>query len=191
MPVEKVKEVYQPGYTDMYKFDEEFNDAFLNENTGRFLGVWWNGCKNHLGSYIKAYLMQTVGYWHYGETNSVCTQGITANTLGVEQIDVISNGFGFSSEPVMEKLVLAGRKAPVICILGSMAMQIFMVLLLIIQYLRRKNGRFILWLLPLVLLWGTIMIATPAFCLLRYMYPLFLLWPFFLATFFEAEENIQ
>lgn len=191
MPVEKVKEVYQPGYTDMYKFDEEFNDAFLNENTGRFLRVWWNGCKNHLGSYIKAYLMQTVGYWHYGETNSVCTQGITENTLGVEQIDVISNGFGFSLEPVMEKLVLAGRKAPVICVLGSMAMQIFMVLLLIIQYLRRKNGRFILWLLPLVLLWGTIMIATPAFCLLRYMYPLFLLWPFFLAEFFEAEENRQ
>ena len=32
MPLEKVKEVYEPGYTDPYKFDEEFNDHFLNKN---------------------------------------------------------------------------------------------------------------------------------------------------------------
>lgn len=185
MPVEKVKEVYQPGYTDPYKFDEAFNDDFLNDNVGKFMGVWWNGCKSHFGSYVKAYLMQTVGYWHYGETNSVCTQGCTENKLGVEQIDVIQNITGISLEPVFEKLILAGRKAPVVCILGSMAMQIFMVFLLIIQYVRRKNVRQAVWLIPLIILWGTIMIATPAFCLLRYLFPLFLLWPFFIAEFFR------
>lgn len=185
MPIEKVKEVYQPGYTDPYKFDEEFNDKFLNDNVGKFLGVWWNGCKSHFGSYVEAYLMQTVGYWHYGETNSVCTQGCTENELGVEQIDLIQNITGISLEPILEKLVLAGRKAPVVCMLGSMAMQIFMVFLLIIQYVRRKCARRFIWLIPLVILWGTIMIATPAFCLLRYLFPIFLLWPFLLAEFFK------
>ncbi len=186
MPVEKVKEVYQPGYTDPYKFDEAFNDEFLNDNVGKFLGVWWNGCKSHFGSYVKAYLMQTVGYWHYGETNSVCTQGCTENELGVEQIDVIKSITGISLESVFEKLVLAGRKAPVVCMLGSMAMQIFMVFLLILQYVRRKCARQAVWLIPLVILWGTIMIATPAFCLLRYLFPIFLLWPFLIAEFFKS-----
>lgn len=189
MPVLKVKEVYQPGYTDPYKFDEEFNDDFLNAHVGEFMGVWWNGCKSHFGSYVKAYLMQTVGYWHYGETNSVCTQGCTENELGVEQIDVIEKVTGISLEPIFEKLVLAGRKAPVICMLGSMAMQILMVFLLMLQYVRRKNAALAVWLIPLVILWGTIMVATPAFCLLRYLFPIFLLWPFMIGEFLK--ENIK
>ncbi len=188
MPVEKVKEVFVPGYTDPYKFDEEFDDAFLNENIGEFLTVWSHGLTRFLPEYIEAYLHQTAGYWHYGETNSVCTQGITENTLGVEQIDVIDNVTGFSLEPIFEKLVLAGRKAPIVCILGSMAMQMFMVLLLILQYVRSKNAKQSIYLIPLVILWGTIMVATPAFCLLRYLFPVFLLWPFMVAEFFAADE---
>ena len=183
MPTQKVKEVYQPGYTDPYKFDEEFNDEFLNENVGEFLKVWSHGLTKFLPEYIEAYLHQTAGYWHYGETNSVCTQGITENTLGVEQIDVIDNLTGFSLEPIFEKLVLAGRKAPIACVLASMAMQMFMVLLLILQYVRAGKAKQSIWLIPLVILWGTIMVATPAFCLLRYLFPVFLLWPFMIAEF--------
>ncbi len=186
MPVEKVKEVYVPGYTDPYKFDEKFDDAFLNDNVGEFLKVWSHGLVQFLPEYVEAYLHQTAGYWHYGETNSVCTQGITENTLGIEQIDVIGNLTGVSFEPIFEKLVLAGRKAPIICILGSMAMQMFMVLLLILQYVRGKNAMQCIYLIPLVILWGTIMVATPAFCLLRYLFPVFLLWPFMIAEFFAA-----
>ncbi len=189
MPAEKVKEVYQPGYTDPYKFDEDFNDTFLNDNVGAFLNVWWNGCKEHFGSYVKAYLMQTVGYWHYGETNSVCTQGISENTLGVEQVDVIQQLTGISLEPVFEKLVLAGRKAPLVCMLGSMAMQMLAVFLLTIQYGRGKKAVMMVWLMPLMLLWITIMIATPAFCLLRYLFPVFLLWPVLIADFFAADVS--
>lgn len=189
MPVEKVKEVYTAGLTDPYKFDEEFDDTFLNENKGQFIKVWWNGCRSHFGSYVKAYLMQTCGYWHYGETNTVCTQGCTANELGVEQIDVIEKITGLSLEPVFEKAVLAGRKAPVICMLGSMALQIGMVFLLILQYFRRKKAGQALWLLPLVILWGTLLIATPAFCLLRYLYIVFLLWPFLIAEFLSVKQE--
>lgn len=185
MPIQKVKEVYQPGYTDMYKFDEEFNDDFLNDNVGRFLTVWWHGCTQYFGEYVEAYLHQTVGYWHYGVTNSVCTQGITENTLGVDRIDVIENLSGFSLEPIFEKLVLAGRKAPVICMLASMAMEVLMVFILIARYIRSGRGKLAVWLIPLVVLWGTIMVATPAFCLFRYLFPLFLLWPFMIAEFFE------
>ena len=191
MPIERVKEVYQPGYTDPYKFDEAFNDAFLNENVGRFLEVWWNGCREHFGSYVKAYLMQTVGYWHYGETNSVCTQGIAENTLGIERVDVIRSLTGVSFESVFEKLVLAGRKAPLVCMLGSMAMQMLASFLLAVQYMRRKETVMLVWLVPLILLWGTIMIATPAFCLLRYLFPLFLLWPVFMAEFFGARASLK
>ena len=188
MPVEKVKEVYEPGYTDPYKFDEEFDDDFLNENVGEFLSVWSHGLTKFLPEYIEAYLHQTAGYWHYGATNSICMQGITENTLSVEQTDVIGKLTGISTEPLFEKMILAGRKAPVVCVLGSMAMQMFMVLLLILQYVRAGKAKQGIYLIPLVILWGTIMVATPAFCLLRYLFPVFMLWPFMIAEFMTAGE---
>lgn len=188
MPVSRVKEVYQPGFTDPYKFDEQFDDEFFNANTGEFLKVWAHGLIPYFPEYVEAYLHQTQGYWYYGTTNSVVTQGCTENDLGVEQIDVINTISGFSLEPVFEKAVLAGRKAPVICILGSMAMQMLMVLLLAIQYFRRKKAQKAIWLLPLLLLWATLMVATPAFCLLRYLFFVFLLWPYLIAEFFATQE---
>lgn len=186
MPVDRVKEVYTPGFTDPYKFDEQFNDTFLNENAGQFLTVWSHGLTQYFGEYVEAYLHQTAGYWHYGESNSVCTQGISKNNLEIEQIDIIENVIGISLEPIFEKLVLAGRKAPILCVLSSMAMQMFMIMILYLQYLRSKNGKQALWLLPLALLWATIMVATPAYCLLRYLFPLFLLWPFMIAEFLKC-----
>ena len=189
MPQEKVKEVYQPGFTDPYKFDEEFDDAFLNDNVGEFMKVWSHGLVPYFGEYVKAYLHQTLGYWYYGATNTVCTQGCTENTLGVAQTDVIDNLTGISLEPIFEKAVLAGRKVPIVCMLGSMALQMWMVFILIIQYVREGRGRQGVCLLPLVILWGTLLIATPAFCLLRYLYPVFLLWPFMIAEFFAGKEK--
>ena len=162
--------------------------SLQNDNVPEFLKVWSHGLVQFLPEYIEAYLHQTAGYWHYGQTNSVCTQGITENTLGVEQIDVVDNLTGISLEPIFEKLVLAGRKAPVICILASMAMQMFMILLLILQYVRSKKAGQGIYLIPLVILWGTIMVATPAFCLLRYLFPVFMLWPFMIAEFFAEKE---
>ena len=188
MPAERVKEVFQPGFTDPYKFDEQFNDEFFNENTREFLKVWSHGLVPYFGEYVEAYLHQTLGYWYYGATNTVATQGCTENDLGVAQIDVIKNISGFSLEPIFEKAILAGRKAPVVCILGSMAMQMFMVVLLVLQYFRSGTGNKALWLLPLILLWGTLMVATPAFCLLRYLFVVFLLWPFMIAEFLAPQE---
>lgn len=189
MPVEKVKEVYEPGYTDPYKFDEEFNDDFLNDNVGEFLKVWSHGLVPYFGEYVVAYLHQTLGYWHFGATNSISTQGCTDNIWGIAQIDVIENTVGISLEPVFEKAILAGRKAPILCVLGSMAMQMWMVCLLILQYVRSGRKANAIWLIPLVILWGTIMVATPAFCLLRYLYTIFLLWPFMVAEFFARKEE--
>jgi len=70
-----------------------------------------------------------------------------------------------------------------------MALQMWMVFILVIQYVREGRGRQGIYLLPLVILWGTLLIATPAFCLLRYLYPVFLLWPFMIAEFFAGKEK--
>ena len=179
MPVSRVKEVYDLGYTDEYKFDASFDDEFFNAHSGEFMGVWLRMLPEYFPEYVMSYLGQTLGYWHYGETNTLCTQGVWEdNTVAVERIDVLDELLGFSLYSVIEKLMLGVRKAPLLNILTSMAMQFMALLLLGGLYIRKRNYSRLVVILPLLVLWVSIMIATPAFCLFRYTYPLFMLWPF-------------
>ena len=191
MPYERVREIYDLGYVDPYKFDASFDDAYFNEHSSDFLKIWAKLLPHYLGDYVKAYLAQTAGYWHYGETNTVATQGVWEdNTVGVERIDLIQRMTGVSLYGIIEKLMLGMRKAPLLCILSSMAMQFYAVILTLVC-LRRRTVRRVgvdasgvgcksvaIGFTPLILLWVSIMIATPAFCLFRYMFAFFILWPY-------------
>lgn len=190
MNFDKVKKVYTLGYTDPYKFDEEFDDVFFNDNKAEFISVWAHMLPTHFGDYVKAYLAQTIGYWHYGESTTLCTQGIWAdNEIGVNRIDVIGDITGVSLYGVIEKLMLVSRKAPVLCILTSMAMQLYMLIVVLAMKLRRKrNVNYILPFVPLIMLWISVMLAAPASCLFRYMYPLFVLWPILCMSLFREYE---
>lgn len=190
MPLARVREEYELGYTDPYKFSEYFDDGYFNEHKKEFMGIWLRLLPDFFPDYAVAYLAQTAGYWHYGETNTVATQGVWEdNTIGVDRVDVIDNVTGVSLYTVIEKLMLGMRKAPVLCILSSMAMQFYacLVLMSILARRRRSNRESAhirqetvsaqLAATPLIFLWISIMIATPAFCLFRYTYPFFMLWP--------------
>ena len=178
MPISRVKEVYDLGYTDEYKFDAYFDDGFFNDHSKEFMGVWLRMLPNYFPEYVMSYLGQTLGYWHYGESNTLCTQGVWEdNNVSIERMDVIDRTLGFSLYTLIEKLMLGVRKAPLLNILTSMAMQFMAILLLGGIYIRNRNYGRLVVILPLLVLWVSIMIATPAFCLFRYTYPMFMLWP--------------
>ncbi len=191
MPYDRVREVFDLGYTDPIKFDGSFDDAYFNEHKGDYIRIWAKLMPRYFGDYVNAYLAQTAGYWNYGQTNTVATQGVWEdNEIGIKRIDVIERMTGASLYGIIEKLMLGMRKAPLLCILSSMAMEFFMVLLAIVMLRRRgvrpgqgtdevlKTRPDALSFTPLILLWMTIMIATPAFCLFRYMFAFFILWPY-------------
>lgn len=176
LPLERMKEVYQAGYTDPIKFDEQFDDALLNEDKAQFFKVWIGMLPDNFGSYVKAYLLQTAGYWDISQTDSLTTYGVVENELGLCQIDVVDAVCGHSLQPVIEKLILVCRKLPVLCYLTNMAMMLFGSFLS--AYLMRRKKRGISWGGPLWISWGTIMIAAPASCKFRYMLPLYFALPF-------------
>lgn len=188
MPLYKVREVYELGYTDSYKFAPDFNDEYFNDNRLEFMNIWFKMLPGHLGDYTVAYLAQTAGYWHYGESNTLCTQGVWEdNEINVVRIDLIEKVTGISLYAIIEKLMLFMRKAPLVCILTSMAMEFYGLLLAIAALVRIKQGKYIIGLLPNLVLWVSIMIATPAFCLFRYTYPMYLLWPVTILLCLEGE----
>ena len=177
MPFDKVKEEFEPGFTDSYKFSESFDKQMLDDNPGEFMKVWFKLLPHNFGRYVEAYLMQTSGYWKYGVSNTVATAGVQPNDLGIEGFDIIDNVTGISLSGILEALVLVARKLPVLCLLSQMGVQILAVLVVLYKYFCRGKGIHAIALMPLVILWISVMIATPAHCLFRYMFPFFMLWP--------------
>lgn len=185
MPFDRVKEEYQPGYTDSYKFSEYFDKELLDSDPMQFLKTWAHLLPNNFGDYVEIYLMQTSGYWDYGISNTVATQGVQYNDLGIVGIDCIEKVLGFSIEGITTELILVARKLPVLCLLSQMAIEILAVILVTINLWRKNRKHLILPMIPLLALWVTIMIATPAHCLFRYMCPIFFMWPLLFCLFFS------
>ncbi|MFI3175894.1 MAG: DUF6020 family protein [Eubacteriales bacterium] len=178
LPFDQVKEVYTPGYTDPYKFHEDFNNEYLNETKGEFLQVWASLLPSHFATYVEAYLMQTAGYWHIGQTTSLSTYGVDANTLGLEQVNGIEQITGISLEPIIEKLILAVRKAPVLCLVTNMAGMMFLFLFTVIYAGYNKQLTRVISQVPIWILWATVLVATPAYCLYRYLFVLSIALPY-------------
>lgn len=188
MPFDKVKENFSPGYVDTYKFDKSFDSELLDENFGRFMTVWLHGLIDNPGEYVEAYLFETCGYWSYGVTNTVATEGVQENELGISGSDVIKQLSGRSVSGILSQLILVARKLPVLCMLSQMAIEILAVVLLACNYARRNKKELILMLVPLVAVWISVMIASPAYCLFRYMLPVFMLWPVIITQFYTENE---
>lgn len=185
MPLEDVKKEYSPGYTDSYKFAKTFNKELLDEDPGKFLKVWFEMLPDNFGNYVEVYLLQTSGYWCYGISNTVATKGVQENMVGVKGVNFLGNIF----DTIFEKLVLVARKLPVLCLLSQMGIEILAVVLVGIKYIRANRAKMIVTVIPLIALWISVMIATPAHCLFRYMCPVFFLWPLLIEEFIFANSN--
>ena len=189
MPIERVKLEYEPGYTDSYKFSPYFDKQLLDENPGDFMKVWLHMLPSNFGKYVEVYLMQTSGYWYYGMTNTVATEGVQPNELGIEGTDLIERICGMSVKGILPRLVLVARKLPILCMFSQMAVMLLAILLCTITAVRYKDWSKLVVLSPLLALWLSIMIATPAYCLFRYMFPVFLLWPIMIDYIFAISDR--
>lgn len=187
MPFDKVKEEYEPGYTDSYKFSDSFDKELLDSDPGKFMKTWLHLLPGNFKDYVEVYLMQTSGYWHYGITNTVATQGVEENELGIEGHDLIDKTMGFSLDGLMTELILVARKLPVLCMLSQMAIEILAVILAVINCVRKNRKAAVIAFVPLLALWISVMIATPAYCLFRYLCPIFFMWPMLISAFFANE----
>ena len=89
MPFEDVKKEFAPGYVDTYKFSESFNSEIIDNDPARLIKTWASLLTDNFGRFVEAYLFETCGYWHYGISNTVATEGVQLNDLGIVGIDVI------------------------------------------------------------------------------------------------------
>lgn len=166
-PIDLLKRDYNPCIVDTIKWGGNFQNAFLEENKKEFLKVWFEVFFQNPKSYVKAYLLNTIGYWDINKSTEdayVCPTMWPGNTY--EQHDYIEK---ITNKSIRNKLNINSTI--------SSAVFLFIMLLGILITIYKKRYKNLLIYLPGILTWLTIMIASPIAFSLRYVYILVLMVP--------------
>lgn len=163
-------QAYTPGTVDSLKWRQDFSQAFLNNHQGEFLALWLRAFPRNMGLYAEAFLLNTMGFWKFGvkENYGFMDMGMSPNEYGIARRNLLELGLGINMEAELEQADFFGS--------GSLAW--FMLACLYLVLARRKKG----WGIPFVvgiILWLTVLVATPIAFSLRYVFLLALAVPVF------------
>lgn len=175
LPLETMGEVYWDFSADRIKFHEDFDDAFLEANKGGFFSTWLTMLFPHFKDYCIAFLMETAGYWRPGTMNWYVAPGINgySTTYGVEPANLAERYLGLSLQETIQEKAEDLQEDDLTAPFFNMAAMVWLVFFCAALLLARGQGRRLLFLVPLLALWATTMIAAPTFCELRYLYAFF------------------
>ena len=113
------------------------------------------------------------------------------NDLGIAQRDIIEQVTGIDGQAIYNSYFQCVTGCPGLKYWYNIAFAVWAVLFMGVTLLLRRQYSKILPLLPLVLLWGTMLIATPTFCEFRYMYSFHLSLPVLVVYLFLRDTTAQ
>ncbi len=181
VPEELWTEKYSPTLVDDLKYSA--NQGYMKEHSGDFIKVWMELLPDNFFTYVRAYLMQTVGFWKINSFQGNYWDywiGVEDNDLGIKAKDLISLRFGRSiSEILLWKMRFISSGTTVWLMLFSLCSLLY-------QGVGKER---ILVLLPLIGCWITIMLAAPIAFAYRYVFALALAFPIIILIPFKCTEG--
>lgn len=186
LPVETWKENYRPSFADLIKFDDEFNNSWLNENKSLFLQTWLQLFLQNPKVYIKAYMCHSYGFWGIlpyppdmsqsfftkinNNTGDDSVWGAYCTSIGLRNSSIIPEKI----YNILNELFKTFFKANMLFSPGLMIWIVFFCIVLLLG--EKKFSTCVAW-GPVVFTWVTMMIASPASQIFRYSYYLVLTMP--------------
>lgn len=173
LSIEEWQASYHPFIVDSIKWNPSFDQAYFDQNITTFLRIWLHYLPKSFPDYIKAYAMETYGFWsigthnYYGFADNYVAEN---NNYNLTQRNIIKEKIGADIRGERILFPDAGTLFW-ICLLG--------LYLSLMQYASRDS---VLPYLPALLSWTTIMIATPVAFSLRYAFVLAMGLPFFILS---------
>ena len=172
MDVSKIKNSYKSYISDPIKGIT--NSDNLSKDSLGFLKVWVSILFKYPDTYIEAYLSQTLGYWYPSvDYWAVGTQIKSIN--GWETVNCHSllnnNMTNFVDNLKNNKLQFG-------FFIWSIGLNVMIILFSSFILLYNREYKKLLVFVPLYALWLSIMVASPVFSELRYVYALFICAPF-------------
>lgn len=190
MPTEKIAEEYIPYSPDFIKFNSSFDNDYLNAHKSEFLKTWAQMLPDNFVKYVKAYLMQTVGYYHIGTTNWVVFAPSEEYEQNIQQVDLIESSTGHDFKPQIRTMTAYLMKAPIVKNLFNISVSFWLTAFLCAVMIVKRRARYIIPLLPLLALWATLMVAAPTFCEFRYMFSFHVCLPVIFLMMFTKTKSL-
>ena len=164
LPEEEWTASYHPTLSDDLKGNTALDAAYLETHFGDFLAVWVQLLPANFGTYVEAYLMQTLGCWQPG----VFQGSYTDYWIGVQ--DVAGRGWHstdwietLTGRSLSQLLQRSTRFVPS----GTMVWVMFLVLALVLAQGQGRRAR-LLVLAPFAASWLVLMLAMPIAYAYRY-----------------------
>lgn len=162
MPKQKWLNSYCPTLSDDLKKNVDIN--YLEENLGSFFKVWIQLLPSNLFTYIKAYLMQTLGFWqpfvHRGNYYDYWIGIQDIHNRGYVERDLINEVANVSVRPfLLDRMYFISS--------GSMVWLLFFSITAICCQKENRRKR-LLCMIPLISSWGVVMLASPIAYAYRY-----------------------
>ena len=185
-PIDVIKESYTPCIVDTIKWHPSFNNEFLENNKGQFFKVWFQMFLQNPKSYIKEYLINTLGFWDINQA----TMDAYVNP---EMWPTIRENYGREQKDYIAQITgktIRGILKPTSAV--SSAIYLFIMLLSMLFVIYKKEYRKLVIYIPSFLTWLTIMIAVPLAFSLRYVYILVLMIPlYFIIPFIKINPKVE
>ncbi|MBF0997273.1 MAG: hypothetical protein HXK81_05530 [Lachnospiraceae bacterium] len=127
MPEQEWKERYAPCLADKIKWTDGANMEYISQNKRSFWKVWGNLLLKNPAIYLRAYGMDTFGFWVPGVQNryGYVDLYITENDLGLHQTDLVQKLFGSTIRPLLKKrMIWIGSGTLLWMTLGGMLLSI-------------------------------------------------------------------
>lgn len=179
MPLENWVALYNPVVVDTIKFDPSFNREYFKENVSDFIKVYVGLVMKNPVKAIKAYMLETLGFWNVFESSStayICN--VNFGNVPYYQGDYFDYFFGISFRNLVEPKTYI-----------SAAVFAWMMLATISICLAKRYYVGIIPVLPTFGLWLSIMVAAPVAFSFRYVYAVFLCVPLYLLICMKAVHN--
>ncbi|MBP3736915.1 MAG: hypothetical protein J6I56_07840 [Lachnospiraceae bacterium] len=173
-PPELLRDVYEPELVDPVKAAIRIKGGLpeLEAKKGEYLGLYLQLMREHPGSFARAYVTHTRGFWNAGYDNYIWAQGIGKNDFGVTQ----APGNHFLTA-VKNSYLWLFENSGTLKIIKCIGLWVFMLIFLFAAALKENRYRAILA-LPGIAVVATLLLATPAGGEFRYVYAVMTTLPF-------------
>ena len=162
---------YVPMCVDMIKGNGHFDGHYLNTHKSEFIKTYLNVLFHNPWKCIKAYLLETYGFWALGSIDDA-----QAYHMGIQESE-----FGFTGDPKLKGKLFDFIRNYYFRIMpnseGSAATFSWLLVGIAVLFLVSGKQKYCLLLMPMLLNWMTIMVATPIAFAFRYVFYYLLAFP--------------
>lgn len=174
--IESVPDLYLPYLSDPIKDAIRRKDlSYFEEHLFDYLKLWVKLGLRYPMDYIRAWVDQTKGYWNGGYSYWVMTREMYQNSL-----DLYKTTQDSAVAQLISSVIYRTEKMPVLYLLFSIGHHVWLVVLAFVCNVLRGR-REAVYSVPVIMIVGTLIIATPVFSEFRYAYSVFTTFPMILA----------